>query len=106
MAGNQGAGRGASRVTRAGRGAPEGSNPGPKPSRAQLAAQTRATPGRQAAGATKAGTPTDPAGRGTESTVRPRPGRGVQDQSSAATGQSIFDRADAGNRRLGQRNRT
>lgn len=31
---------------------------------------------------------------------------GVQDRSSAATGTSLFQKADAGNRKLGQRDRT
>jgi hypothetical protein len=35
-----------------------------------------------------------------------RPPSAVRDQSSHTTGQSVFDRADAGNRRLGKRNRT
>ena len=102
MAGKQNS----SRVTRTGEAAPEGTDPGLKPGRAQVAAQTKAKPGQQAEGVSKAGPAAASAGRGTESTVRPRPGRGVQDKSSAATGSSIFDRADAGNRKLGKRNRT
>jgi hypothetical protein len=34
------------------------------------------------------------------------PKSAVQDLSSPKTGKSIFDRADAGNRRLGKRDRT
>lgn len=35
-----------------------------------------------------------------------RPASNVRDRSSANTGSSIFDKADAGNRRLGRRNHT
>lgn len=93
------AAKGKPRVSRAGRPAPEGSNPGL--SRASLSAQAKVKPGQMSAGKTAAAAV--PAKDGSQ--VAMRPGRGVRDRSSAATGSSIFEKADAGNRRLGNRKR-
>lgn len=85
--------QGSSRVTRATPAKPIGASPDPKSAKAAVAAQRGAKPGQPAKGVTKA------AGK-TAST--PTPGRAVRDGASSKTGRSLFDRADAGNRRIGR----
>lgn len=71
--------QGRSQVSRVPPPKPQGSNPGPVPSPAALAAQTRAKPGQQAAGVTRAGgnVPVPPKGRG-RSSVAQKPGKGIR----------------------------
>jgi hypothetical protein len=79
-----------------------------KPAKADVNEHTRAKPGQQApSGPTRPGpnTPYPAKGR-TQSSAPMRDSRaGVRDLASGGTGQSLFQRADARNRKLGQRNR-
>jgi hypothetical protein len=99
--------QGRSRVPRAPKPATEKRNPGAVNSQAAVSRQAKAKPGQQAPATptTGSGAPIPAAGP-SQSSVRSVSGRGVRDQSSAATGTSIFGKADAGNRRLGRRNRS
>jgi hypothetical protein len=100
--------RAASRVSRVPKPKGESRDPGGKNSKADLSEHTRAKPGQPGGpGPTKPGgnTPFPAKGPG-QSSVPMRSGRGVRDLSLAATGMSLFDRVDAGNRKLGRRNRT
>lgn len=95
----------ASRVTRAKPAPTVAKDPGPKGTKAILNSHATPKPG-MSGGKTRATGAPFPAKSSGTTTVPMRPGRGVRDQAAAATGQSVFDRADAGNRRLGRRNRT
>jgi hypothetical protein len=79
-----------------------------KNTKADVNEHTRATPGQQAPKApTKPGpnTPFPQKGRSQSSVPERNAREGIKDQASKGTGQSLFQRMDARNRRLSQRNR-